>query len=57
MQVLIDDRFVYGQPHVDGVSDRAASAAAGALALWGDEEGAHALEATYRTERMVPPKP
>ncbi|MFM9098319.1 MAG: serine/threonine-protein kinase, partial [Phycisphaerales bacterium] len=57
MQVLIDDRFVYGQPHVDGVSERAASAAAGALAIWGDEEGARTLEATYRTERMVPAKP
>jgi hypothetical protein len=57
MQVLIDDRLVYGKPHLDGVSDRAASAAAGALAQWGDEEGARALEATYRTERMVPAKP
>ena len=57
MQVLVDDGMVHGRAHIDGVSERAAGAAAGALARWGDEEGARAIEAAYRTERLRPMRP
>jgi hypothetical protein len=42
---------------VDGVSTRAASAAAAALAGWGDEEGARRLEETYEVTRIPAGRP
>ena len=57
MEVLAEDLVTYGGPHVDGVSTRAASAAAAALAGWGDEEGARRLEETYEVTRIPAGRP